>query len=58
MKVLVFFDYLLEAFATLAADVERRIRVGSAARTLVLAKCRPGHEANAYPGLYQRLLES
>lgn len=49
---------LARALATLAANVERRNQVGSAARTWVLAERGPTHEANAYLRLYQRLLES
>ena len=49
---------LARALATLAANVERRNQVGSAARTWVLAERGPTREANAYLTLYQRLLES
>ena len=46
------------AFAALAADLQSRNRLGTAARVVALAECRPDREANAYIRLYERLVAS
>jgi glycosyltransferase involved in cell wall biosynthesis len=45
-----------ETLASLASDPEKRNRLGTAARALVLADFRPEREASAYVSLYERLL--